>query len=332
MKKSLLTGLLLSACTWATAQQFHATPGRTLHAVPRANDRTATDTIYPGSLDYVATMPTIYGAVGGGWVVGSNSYGERAFVQEFEPGNTVSVVGIGAWFGAKVQTSGVATSHITAKLYRMNGSGQSSTDTVGFFGAPNHNSVWASIDIPITDVDTSNSTLIDYTDFASEVYVGDHFGAGYDITGLSAGDSVGVVTTDDSNYEYPDHSWERFPGGWFSITRGWNLAIDLMLFVVLDQASASVGEASSFNGMQMSFVNGTATTDDAQLLYTVDHNAHMQLLVFDPSGRNIVEQDMGQQSAGQHNTTLNSASWGAGTYIVSLNADGRTLTKKFVKL
>ena len=113
--------------------------------------------------------------------------------------------------------------------------------------------------------------------------------------------------------------------------RGWNLAIDLYLLVVLDQSSAGIDDAGTFNGMRMSFLNGDALSGDAQLAYTVDHNAHMKLLVFDPAGRNIVDNDMGAQSAGQHQTALNSGNWGAGTYIVSLVADRRTLTKKFVK-
>lgn len=333
MKKSFLSLVLIGACG-ATMAQRQVGSATHMHA-PFLNDgtRTPTDTVYAGSLD--GGSPTLYGVVasdGGGWLAGSNGYGDEAKAQTFLLDNAVSAEAVGVWFGGKVETSGDPNSHVAFKIYQMNGGGETLGGPITT-GAPN--SEWASVDVAITDIDTATGADFTWASFPA-VWVTDFFSAGVDLTGLSAGDSVGIVSTAGGEIEYDEFTWERWSdNSWHTMQSAWNgdvaSGIDLFIFVAIDAANVGIDDAETFNGMRMSFLNGNLVGQDVQLAYTVDQNAKMRLLVSDASGRLVLDQDLGNKAMGLHNQTINAENWNAGMYYVSLIANGKTITKKLVK-
>jgi len=329
MKKSFLSLVLIGACG-ATMAQRVVSSATHMEARDHAGMRTPTDTIFSASLGDPDMSPTLYNSTGGGWVVGTNGYGDVAKAQAFLLDDAVSAEGIGVWFGGKTETSGDPNSSVAFKMYNTNGDGTNSGGDITT-GAPNENGVYASVDVLISDIDTATGADFTWANFAP-VYVADFFAAGVDFSGLSAGDSVGIVSTDEGYTEYQDFSWEQWnDGSWHTMLQAWPLDIDFFVFVVVDASSVGIDDAGTFNGMRMSFLNGNLVGQNVEMAYTVDHNAKMRLLVSDAAGRMVLDQDLGNNAAGLHTRTIDASTWNAGTYYVALVADGKTLTKKIVK-
>jgi hypothetical protein len=334
MKKSLLSLVLIGACGATMAQRI-VTGGTRIPSLEVSGSRTPTDTI--SFVDANADL-TVFTAQSG-FAVGTNNFGDQAKAQTFLLNDAVSAEAVGVWFGGKVAGPVDPSSSVAFKIYQNNGPGfisGSPTPTTITTGAPNDE--WASVDVPFADCDTSLSFTLTWGTFSSPVYVTDFFSAGVDFTGLAAGDSLGIVSTEDGQSIIPDFSWEKWsasdpncPNCWFTLNAAWPLDIDILIFVAIDASNVGIDDAGTMNGMRMSFLNGNLVGQDLELAYTVDHSANMQLMVFDASGRRILHQQFGNQSAGLYNETINASAWSAGTYHVALVADGRTLTKKIVK-
>jgi len=329
MKKSLLSLVLIGACG-ATMAQREVSSATRMEARDHAGLRTPTDTLFSAALADPDMSPTLYNSTGGGWVVGTNGYGDVAKAQAFLLDDAVSAEGIGVWFGGKTETSGDPTSSVTFKMYNTNGDGENSGGPITT-GAPNENGVYASVDVLISDIDTATGAEFTYANFAP-VYVADFFAAGVDFSGLSAGDSVGIVSTDEGYTEYQDFSWEMWnDNSWHTMLQAWPLDIDFFIFVVVDASSVGIDDAGTMNGMRMSFLNGNLVGQDVELAYTVDHNAKMRLIISDGAGRLVLDQDLGNRATGLYNQTISATNWNTGVYYVTLVADGQTLTKKIVK-
>lgn len=328
MKKSFLSLLLIGATSTTMAQRVVSSATR-MQAPSFMTERTPTDTVFSGALD--PQNPVLYNAQGGGWVVGTNSYGDLAKAQEFFLDDAVSIEGMGVWFGAKVETSGDPNSSVSMKAYNTNGDGENSGGPVTT-GAPNENSVYTSLDVPISQIDTATGADFTWVTFNNPVYVSDFFAIGVDFSGLSAGDSVGIVSTEDGFSEFQDFSWEQWSdGSWYSMLAAWPLDLDFWMFAVVDASNVGIEDEATFNGMRLSFLSGNLVGQNMELAYTIDRDAKMRLLVTDAAGRMVMNQDLGNKAMGLHNLTVNANSWNAGVYYVSLAANGRTLTKKFVK-
>lgn len=328
MKKSFLSLLLIGACGATMAQRQVGTATR---ADMPAGDflRTPTDSIVSAALNDPDMQPTIYGvsaANGGGWVVGTNGYGDKAKAQAFTLDNAVSAEGIGVVVSEKRTGSGNPNASVAFKIYQNNGAGVNSASAITT-GAPGDE--WASVDVLLNDLDTTGAwTWVN----VPPVYVTDFFSVGVDFSGLTSGDSLGILSTDDGYTEYQDFSWELWSDDtWHTMLQAWPLDIDFFISVIVDASSVGIDDAGTFNGMRMSFLNGNLVGQDVELAYTVDHSAMMQLIVTDAAGRTVLNENLGNIAAGLYNRSLNASSWNAGTYYVVLVADGQTLTKKMVK-
>lgn len=328
MKKSFLSLLLIGACG-ATMAQRVVTGSTRMHSLEAGANRTPTDTI---SFVDANASPALFNSASG-WVAGTNNYGDKAKAQTFLVDDAVSAEAVGVWFGGKVEGPVVPNSRVSFKIYQNNGPGLTSGGPITT-GAPNDE--WASVDVPFVDCDSSVSFALTWGTFSSPVYVTDYFSAGVDLTGLAPGDSIGIVTTDDGESLVQDFSWElQSNNNWVTVLTpgptGWGLDLDYFIFVAIDASNVGIDDAGTMNGMRMSFLNGNLVGQDLELAYTVDHSANMQLMVFDASGRRIMNQQLGNKGAGLYNETINASAWSAGTYHVALVADGKTLTKKVVK-
>lgn len=325
MKKSFLSLVLIGACG-ATMAQRVVTGSTRMHALEAGMDRTPTDTVVFADIDNADFV--LFNSASG-WVVGTNNYGDKAKAQTFLLDDAVSAEAVGVWFGGKVEGPVDPNSHVSFKIYQNNGAGVTSGGPITT-GAPNDE--WASVDVPFVDCDSSVSFSLTWGTFSSPVWVTDYFSAGVDFTGLAAGDSLGIVSTDDGQALVQDFSWElQSTNTWYTMYGAWPLDIDFLIFVAIDASNVGIDDAGTMNGMRMSFLNGNLVGQDIELAYTVDHSANMQLMVFDASGRRIMNQQLGNKGIGLYNETIDASSWTAGTYHVALVADGKTLTKKVVK-
>ncbi len=294
--------------------------------------RTPTDTLVPG--EWVnATGVTIYTSASG-YVVGNNDYGDKAKAELFILSEPTLVEEVLFWFGAKIETSGNSASKIVAKLWDNTGNGHFNiSDTDLLPGAPG--SVLGSVDVFLSDADTSSNLLFTVAQFATPVYVGTDFYAGFDVTTLAAGDSIGLVSTTSGDGAAAELAWELWSGngGWYSFlvdSGGWGLDFDLAIFPVVDNGSAGIDSESFFNGIKMSQNQPNPVGAETVIQYELQNNAAVTFEMYDVTGKKVISVNEGEQNKGKHTLNITTEKLASGTYYYMLNANGNRLAKKMV--
>ncbi len=328
MKRTVLSIALVGAAvaTFAQKQVGHA---RHMHPAVTLDASRATDTLYSPT---IFDNPALYGVQDQGpysYIFGTNGYGDEAKCRYFFLDYPTQIEGLFFWMGGKFQGSGdTITSHIMARIYAADGPGENTSGAVTT--APG--TVLASVDIPIGEVDTAGEWTIG--NLPSQLYVPYDFYAGFDVTMLLPGDSVGCVSSTDQEVEYPEFTWEKWaaPDGWFSLpAAGWGggtYDADLAVFVVVDNSTIGINELGSINGIQFSILGENPAVNEVNVGYTVDHTANLTLRLLDAKGRQVITQNMGKQSAGEYRHTFDVSALASGTYYVAISEGGRGITKK----
>ncbi len=318
MKKTLLTAALLTTITALHAQREVGTAQRISFEMPAAR---GTDTLFLSSF---ADGLEVLGSTNGGFVVGSNGYGDMVKGQEFHLSGPAQVDELLFLFVKEITTGG-ANSTIMAKIWDMDGTG---TTSVGE-DMPAPGTVLAqSMAISIDDIDTTGLMGI----MLGPVWVNGIFTAGIDVSNLSADDHVGIAHTADGSFVVDDRSWEQWSDNdWYSIANAWGLSIDIAVIPVFSPSIVGVTDGTWVNDMRMSFIGGNPARDNVTVRFENQQDAVMGLHIIDAAGRTVLNQDLGNRAAGMHNYDLNTNSWTAGIYYVTLRANGHPMTLKLVK-
>lgn len=319
MKRSFLSLVLVTPVVMAFGQR-HVGESFPLQS-PFSGDR-GTDTAWA-----IGGELTVYNVTDGGFVVGNNSYGDKAKAQAFDVSGGEAVIDeLLFFFGGKVLTSGNGASKVTAKVWSMDGAdGVSSAGE----GQTCPGSELASADILATDVDTTG----EFTPAPlGPVSVSGLFAIGFDVTGLAAGDSVGLASTEFDDTSVSEGSWELWSDDiWHTMLSAWGSgAIDIAVAMVFTPV-VGIEEEAALNGMKMTLLNGNLVNDRLELALSFANAVDARLLVNDASGREVGRVQLGKRSAGVHNTTLDMSGFGAGQYYVTLVSNGVGLSKKVVK-
>ena len=300
-----------------------ATPATSVQTVP------PTDTI-TGPADWTQ-QPTLYGSSNGGYVVGNNGYGDLQKVEVYSPSfysvSEMVVFGAMYWFGAK--TVG-ANGNVAMRVYNMDGTGLS---TLGNVASPN--TAMVSDNVQLSNVDTSFSAAGMYIhSFSVPQYVMGDFGVGFSVAGLGAGDTIGLVSTQDGNSGGWEGSWEQWSdNSWYTFlesTGGWGLDLELGIFPIVEMGTG-IGEAA-VNGISLGFTGGNVFTDNTTLNYTLANNSEkVTIRVIDAQGRVISEEVRNGQAAGSYTYAIDGSNMAAGTYYVQIQANGTGVATPMIK-
>lgn len=295
-------------------------------------NRTPTDTIVPVSFGTPGNGLALYTAGAGNFMVGTNNFGDKAKVQVFTSTGNVHVEQLIYFFGAKnVGTSPNSSLH--ARVYALDGPGFNTTNQA-VNNAPG--TVLGNVDVPISAVDTGTNPLVPMiVEFNPAVSASGNFGGGFDVTGLGADVNLGLITTQNgSTGSSNDQNWEQFGNDhWFAMSNpdsSWGAALDFAMLAVLGNGVAGIHDAAAVNNMRLSIVGSNPATSSVTVAYNLLQAANARLLVIDTKGAKLVERELGQSLIGLHQTDLDVANWGNGTYYVSIIANGRPITKKLV--
>ena len=324
MKKAILSLLCISAVAVSQAQRV---PAHGRHVEPIAMDASrATDTLYSPN---VFNSPTIYGVQDqgpGSFLLGSNNYGDKAKCMFFllDGGPTI-IEGLLFWFGGKIQESGDPASHVTANVYRADGPGT----TLGGAVSTAPGTIFNTADINIADCDTSGEFSVGM--FASPIFQSADFYAGFDVTTLSAGDSVGAVGSEEGDVQYGEFTWEKWSDNdWYTLpAAGWGggtFDCDMGVLVVVDNSTAGINEGH-INGIGFDVVNNPAV-DQLMVDLAVDRDVNLRLTLSDMSGHIVSDARLGQKSEGQFRQVIDVSGLANGTYLLSVMENGRGITKK----
>jgi hypothetical protein len=337
MKKTLLIPCLMCCAALASAQKAsYSEPGPVTGARALSLAKAVTDTIAPGfwANDPTAQL-TLWGALcdeGGievpcGFIIGTNGYGDKAKAQQFLLDEPTVVEGVIYWFYAK---GGNENAVVHARLYAANGNGTTASGPVS--NAPG--TVLANKDFTLADVDTTAENGFTAVMFDNPVYVPIEFALGFDVSSLGANDSLGLIGTSTDMTDFPEFSWEKWGNNtWATLQYAWgpNLNVDLCVFALVDNNSVGIGETGSLNNMRMSFLNGNISEGTTVLGYDVVSSGRMDLVVHNSRGQVMHEVAFGQQGVGNYTHVIDTRSWAAGSYYVTLKNNGRPLTKKLFK-
>lgn len=288
--------------------------------------REVTDTLVPfGFASGIAVM-TVGVEDGGGFVFGTNGYGDERKAQQYDITGPVNVEGMLALVVAKNGTGSVTFSVMD-------------DDAVIVVYDQDENP----IELPAPGTSLSDVTLtlaqIDTTDltavtFASPITVNERFFLAADFTSVAAtypASWIGFASSEaGADGTSIVGSWEYYGGEWSPVAMAWGEMFDVALLAVIDAGSVGVNSLERVNGMQMSLIGGNPATDVVQMAYDFERAANGRMMVMDITGARVVDQELGRVAAGEHRTAFDVSGWANGTYFVTVMADGRPITKKLV--
>lgn len=308
----------------------NSTLNKTVPFTPSQSITPPTDTLWGNLAAW--TAPGCNGASGGGYVVGNNSYADKQKAQAYLNSGNITIFGCIYWFCAKEYSSGNSTSHVKMRVYRMDG-----TATVTTGSGPGPNTVLVSDNVPISNVDTSSMLATAYIHtYSTPVFYGQDFAVGFDVTGLAAGDTIGGVLSANNEGLLPDMSFDQWsdnlwhsleePGNWTTLD-----LVDCAMFPIVDMSS-SIGENNFINGVKVATYPNPATNGNTSICYDLQNNIkNVEIKILDVTGKVIAVYNEGNKKAGSYTVSVDTKSFAAGTYFVTLSAGGNIATKLVIQ-
>ena len=324
---------LIAAMAVSTFAMAQREVGPAIHQADRgihfSAERGPIDTLVPSSFGATDVSLALYYAgttPANGFIAGTNTYGDKAKVQVFNSTGTVHVEQLLFLFGAK-NVNGTPNAMVHARVYGLNGPGTATSGTVST--APG--TVLGNVDIPISQCDTAGLTV---AMFSPSITLNGNFGGGFDVSDLATGTLLGVISTENNAITPDDQNWEKTSDdSWVAMsdtTVSWGIHFDMAIFAVLDDGFAGINDVGSFNNMRMSFISGNPATSNVTVAYEMLESASVRLVVMDRKGAKVVDQQLGNTTQGEHQSTLDVSNLANGIYYVTLFANGNPLTKKLV--
>jgi hypothetical protein len=181
----------------------------------------------------------------GGYVSGTNGYGDSEKLQAFYPLKSESVLGAFIWFGSKTYNSLDPESRLCLKVKTID---TSETNTAPFFrGITNTiDSTW----ISMADVDTGLTfpNGLQYFSFSAPVLVNSFYAIGLNFDSLardSSGsllDSIALFNSAKDSVSAYGMSWEKWNGNYKRIVDTWGFDLDFAIFPVIDTTLNSLNK------------------------------------------------------------------------------------------
>lgn len=256
----------------------------------------------------------LYPVNNGGYVTGTNSFGDLAKAQEYPAPSQPSLIsGMIVWIAAKDGS----TSNVTANLYDLDGNGIDGNGSTN--QAPG--TVLATVSKSLARVDTSGF----YTafEFANPVSWSSSYAVGLDFQSMG-NDEIGIVSNVDGDANGAELAWEQWDDGvWHSIESAWNSVdgdFDLAIFPLVCAQS----------------VTSTQLSEDAFVLYPNPNNGLFsitnasqitgQLNVYDVLGQQLNSRTITGETL--INVDLND--YNKGIYVVSIDTERGRWTNRIV--
>lgn len=188
---------------------------------------------------------TLIASPNGGYVSGTNGYGDSEKLQAFYPLRSESVLGAFIWFGSKTYNSLDLLSKLCLKVKTID---TSETNTAPFFRG-----ITNTIDstfISMADVDTGLTfpNGLQYFSFDSPVLVNSFYAIGLNFDSLaldSSGnllDSIALFNSAKDSVSAVGMSWEKWNGNYKRIVDTWGFDLDFAIFPVIDTTLNSLNK------------------------------------------------------------------------------------------
>ncbi|MFO8087874.1 MAG: T9SS type A sorting domain-containing protein [Bacteroidales bacterium] len=281
------------------------------------DSKTPTDTLVPYG---IANGTLLLAPSNGGYIAGTNDYGDFAKAQQFPVSNGYNLEGFLIYVGAKEIVSGA--DDVTGIVYAMDGSGTSTAGTVAGPGTV-LDQVTLNMD---TDVDTTGLTPVVLN---APIPMWNDYALALDFANID--DTLGIIHSDDQDPQAnTEFAWEQWSdGAWHTMMEAWGFQIDLAFFPVIDNSTTDINEHDFVNGIRMETYPNPAV-DVVNLDYQIQSAANVTVQVLDMSGKIVKTEELGQKEAGQYKATFSVNNLDAGMYFYMLEADGKRLAKRMM--
>jgi hypothetical protein len=186
---------------------------------------------------------TVTASPNGGYVSGTNGYGDKEKLQVFLPDGNYSVLGAFVWIAKKeVLSSGGAESLLSLKMRRFDAT---PSQTIPFYAGPKE--VLDSVSVPLSQLQ-AGATLaegINYISFSSPVFAGQPYGMSVSFENILPQDTLAVMHSAIDSVLAEGQSWEIWNGNWRRIIDNWGLNIDFAIFPVIDTTLNATAKISN---------------------------------------------------------------------------------------
>lgn len=316
MKKLLLTIFALSATTVVFGQNKVAIKTAPKTGIVLSMPENVNDTIAPSLTPGCDEGPYLSPTVEGGWVSGTNGYGDLEKAQRiaiFAPGNFYSVLAV---FGDKEILG--AADNVVAKIYEA-----TSTGTVGALIA-------TSSPVSTSNIDTTGEfTKFPFT--SPIPYGGGEYFLSIVVGGNASGvqDTIGILHTDDDCGG--NSAWEKWDNGtWFAFTDSSAWLLDVSLYIFAEVQAFGVGTSKNVIVKNSHKLFPNPASKNANLEYAISDVTPVNLQIVDIAGKIVNVQNLGVRTAGTYTQNLDLSGLNPGIYFYTLSTNGETRNGKFV--
>lgn len=316
MKKSyLLIGMLAFGCVTAFAQR---NVGTVLdHSEKSQMSRlfmqgeAVNDTVNPSVLTGCDVGPYLATSANGGYVAGTNGYGDKEKAQGLLTASSGSIYSVLALFGGK---SAAGSGNFQAKIYDFD----ATTGPGALRGT--------SSDVSFANIDTTGFTMFPFT---TPIPYTNNFFASIVVDNISAAE-IGLYHTED--FCGGGTAWELWSDDtWYAFNDANAWGLDYVLYVFAEVESTPVGDNEHLieRGSHKVFPN--PAKNEAHLIYSLVNSAsNVDIAVYSVNGQQVASYPQGSQTSGLHGIDLNVADLAAGTYFYTITSDGDATQGKFV--
>lgn len=264
------------------------------------------DTLYNGFESY---SPTLFESPTGGYMNGTNGYGDQAKAQMFLADSSYLVLGAVYWFGYVRRTQPVGVSQIRLRMYRRDG-----IQPVNGVPAPVPGSWYEEQPLSVDQIphgpELSTSGLVWLLDTAR--YVSGAYAFGFDLEDMHPLDTVALYSSDSGQVLRNNMSWEKWQGLWNTIANNWNLPVDFAIFPIVNLENA--GFLEPLGGWRIA-LEGQPVRQDSRVRLDVPEPADFRLSLMSLEGRILAVKRL-RLAAGSHWIPLDGLLPGSGLYFL----------------
>ncbi|GIV35109.1 MAG: hypothetical protein KatS3mg031_2644 [Chitinophagales bacterium] len=265
----------------------------------------------PDLVTYVYTPQSQFA----GFICGNSDLNLPVKAQKYATAyNPATLTAIAYWFGEKILTDSFAV--IRGMVFAAD----------MLTGAPG--TLLAITDsFPATAIDTSNRLTV--LPLPSPVLLPDTFFVALDVSGVSGGNYVGLLSTKDGCYSGKQLAWERDSlGNWHPFNDGttitsWGLNIDMAIFPIGDFGLHTSIERTMPESLQV-----TLEANHLHIRFHLQTASALTLTLIDRMGRQMWQQQTPQAANGLHQIQTVLPPLSSGLYLLTFAVGGETHVQK----
>jgi hypothetical protein len=205
-----------------------------------------TEKVIPDTLfhNFFNLNPVLYSSPNGGWMSGTNGYGDTEKAQEIKFTETYLLGGFIYWFALKNKTTGGDTSSLVFKLYKKD-----SAEIINGLPRLAPGTLFASDTLLLSNLSANVQfeSGLNVFSLSQPLVMNNNYVGAFSMELMHPKDSAALFGSTDGQVNITDYSWERWNGKWNTIKNSWTLDVDFAIFPIIDLTAASMNESDADN-------------------------------------------------------------------------------------